>query len=126
MEAHGANSTLMLIPAEQERCFCVGNPNVTADAGSPFVNECSHFLPGIGNTSCTVPSGWPHDGERGAGVEARQNRLGECEDTESAGERCMYHTMGFAGMVEPLTEFLMHHLGVSEREEGPVATGVEK
>ena len=35
MTMHGADSTLMLIPPDEERCMCVGNPGVSADALSP-------------------------------------------------------------------------------------------
>ena len=45
----------MLIPEEQERCYCVGTPGVKADQGSPFTGMCKDFLPGLGPTDCTLP-----------------------------------------------------------------------
>ena len=71
-----------------------GQAGVDADAGSPFAKECPHFLPGLGNTSCTLP---PSNGAGRSG-----GLLGECQTPSQDGERCMYHPMGFSGMLEPL------------------------
>lgn len=79
MVAHGGRSTLMLIPPRLERCYCVGSPGDPAAAGSPYAQHCSDFLPG------QPPGG------------------GEDLSTE----RCIAHTMGFADVVLPLTEFLV-------------------
>ena len=170
MKRHGADSTLMLIPGDQERCFCVGNPGVQADQGSPYHNHsdwhrfplfqsgakfgfemhfaastfgagdpnqntclesnvkniyfgstcvtrilfcrysqtCPEFKPGIGPTSCTLP---PKGKARNTSANpAWQHVLGECESSGRAGQRCMYHTMGFAGMLKPLMAFLKRTL----------------
>jgi hypothetical protein len=100
MLEHNADSTLMLIPVEEERCFCVGSPNVTSDALSPFTARCKDFLPGLGPTNCTLPpnttSGSPTD----------VHKLGECQSPSFAGERCMMHTMGFGGMIDPFISFI--------------------
>lgn len=102
MLKHGGDSTLLLIPADQERCYCVGQAGVAADAGSPFAKQCPHFLPGLGNTSCTLPP------SNGAGRSSSSSSgdggglLGECQTPSRDGERCMYHPMGFSGMLEPL------------------------
>ena len=103
----------MLIPKEQERCFCVGTPGVAADAGSPVAAHCPHFKPGLGNTTCTLPPsppGWlPAAGSASAsaGAGGAPGLLRECEESGIAGERCMQHTMGFGGMVEPLSRFVL-------------------
>lgn len=106
MVLRGGDSTLVLIPPAQERCFCLGNPGVAADADSPYVGTCgplsTGFLPGIGNTSCTVPK------NAGARYASFGPRLSECQEMgPGAGERCIVHTMGFGGMVLPLVEFVI-------------------
>ena len=98
MKKHGADSTLMLIPADQERCSCVGTPGVKADTLSAYAERCNTpapgFLNGLGNsTPCTLP---PESGARS---------WGECEQSGS-GQRCMLHTMGFGSMIDPLMKWV--------------------
>lgn len=99
MLKNGGDSTLVLIPSAQERCFCLGNPGVASDALSPYRGACASFLPGIGNTSCTLP---PNGSTHHQGV------LSECQEFGPAsGERCVNHMMAFGGMVLPHTEFVL-------------------
>eukprot|EP00040_Diaphanoeca_grandis_P037211 m.241394 g.241394 ORF g.241394 m.241394 type:complete len:483 (+) comp33773_c3_seq1:882-2330(+) len=70
-------SQLVLVAKEDESCFCVGNPNNTAAAGSPFASSCSKPTWG---TQC---------GEMGGP---------DC---------CITHTYGFADMILPATKFVI-------------------
>jgi hypothetical protein len=85
MISHGARSQIMLIPREEETCYCLGSAADPNASGSPFESKCPQFLPGL------PPGGYKHR-----------------EGTSTA--RCMYHTMGFAGMVLPVTRFLVSAL----------------
>eukprot|EP01051_Picozoa_sp_SAG22_P008888 SAG22_NODE_705_length_7772_cov_45.048742_6_plen_346_part_00 len=106
MLAHGATSHIALVPAADERCFCVGTPGLeglagAAAAGNPFAKEGCPIVP-----PDTHPSQRYEDGEF----------------------HCMDHTMGFAAMVEQLTQFLMDALANQthqRRREGDSASGVE-
>ena len=109
MQKHGGDSTMVLIPPEQERCFCLGEPTVPTDAGSPFTETCgtppSGFLPGIGKTSCTLPP--PAATVNAKATAGTNGALSECQGMgPGAGERCIVHTMGFGGMVTPLAQFV--------------------
>jgi hypothetical protein len=100
MLAHGGRSELALIAPEDERCYCVGVPNQTASKGSPLLGKCAGFLPGlpppIPGRESFHPAGSPPADQ------------GAYEDHST--ERCVYHTMGHAAMVEPLTRFLLRYL----------------
>ena len=132
MKRHGGDSTLSLIPPDQERCFCVGNANVSADAGSRYASRCGSFLPGLGKTPCVLPPG-PNtshprgplpfnsslprgrtaavatglDGGLGGGL--GDGNFVECQYPFNV-ERCMYHTMGWGGMLEPFMAFVKRTL----------------
>ena len=41
LRAHGVKSELVLVPAQDERCFCLGTPGHTAAAGSPVSKFCN-------------------------------------------------------------------------------------
>jgi hypothetical protein len=92
LRKHGVRSTLALVPAADERCFCIGTPG----GGAPIaVTEGNPF----GAAACPII---PPD------VAPRQHyRDGHfhCED----------HTMGFAAMVEPMTEFVLEALRNNSR-----------
>lgn len=75
--AHGVQSELVLVPKEDESCFCVGTPSNPAAAGSPFAKKCND--PQWGQNCGTM--GGP-----------------EC---------CIAHTMGNANMVVPMTQFAL-------------------
>jgi hypothetical protein len=77
LQAHGVKSTLVLVPKEDESCFCVGNPTEAAAAGSPFSKACSH--PDWGK-DCTTMGG------------------PDC---------CIAHTMGASVMLDPLMKFVL-------------------
>lgn len=105
MLEHGATSYLALVPAADERCFCTGTPGLEslageAAAGNPFAELGCRIVP-----PDTHPSQHYSDGEF----------------------HCMDHTMGFAAMVEPLTQFLMDALAnqTERRRAGVKASGVE-
>eukprot|EP01050_Picozoa_sp_SAG11_P001941 SAG11_NODE_92_length_17132_cov_10.277285_15_plen_99_part_00 len=97
MLAHGARSELALIPPELERCYCIGQVDDPAAAGSPLLSHCPSFHGGMapvipGRTSIYSPE---------------LNETGAYEDHST--ERCVSHAMGFAAMVEPLTRFLIKY-----------------
>ena len=102
---------MMLVPAEQERCYCLGNPGVTADELSPYRDTCSGFLPGIGNTTCTLPASGVGGGGVGVGgvvsseKKKEKSLSDECQQFDS--QRCVMHLMAFGGMVVPHTEFAL-------------------
>jgi hypothetical protein len=75
--AHGVKAELELVDKADESCFCIGTPSNPAAAGSPF----SHL--------CSLPT-W-----------------GQNCDTMGGPNCCIAHTMGNAGMVEPLTTFVI-------------------
>jgi len=75
--AHGVKAELELVDKADESCFCIGTPSNPAAAGSPF----SHL--------CRLPA-W-----------------GQNCDTMGGPNCCIAHTMGNAGMVEPLTTFVI-------------------
>ena len=83
MVAHGAHSVLALVPEDDARCFCVGTPGLEgsgqAAKGNPYSVACASIPPD------DSPLPFKQDGLL----------------------HCMDHTMGFAGMVEPLTQFAM-------------------
>ena len=41
LRAHGVKSELVLVPARDERCFCLGTPGHAAAAGSPVSKFCN-------------------------------------------------------------------------------------
>ena len=75
--AHGVKSELVLVPEADEPCFCIGNPDEPAAAGSPFAHKCRE--PGWGQ-NCTTMGGK------------------DC---------CIAHTLGFAKMIEPAVNFCL-------------------
>ena len=75
--AHGVKSVLSLVPAEDEKCACVGNPANPAASGSPYLDQCAKPSWGQG---CTTMGG------------------NDC---------CIAHTQGFATMVEPAANFVL-------------------
>jgi hypothetical protein len=76
--ANGVYSELVLVPQQDEACFCVGTPSNTAAAGSPF----SHL--------CSDPAWGQNCGTMGGPL---------C---------CISHTMGNANMLEPLIAFIVN------------------
>ena len=72
-----SGSKLVLMTAEDERCFCIGSPEDPAAKGSPFLNHCDAAW---GGGSCS--------GRGGDGC-------------------CVPHTLAFADMVEPATQFVL-------------------
>jgi hypothetical protein len=83
--ANNVPSKLVLVPAEDERCFCLGTPGNAAAAGSPVSHVCGK----VNSTGGSVDGGWT----KCAGF------MGE--------SCCIQHTMGFASMVEPLVEWCL-------------------
>ena len=79
----GYRSVLALVPEDDARCFCVGTPGLEgsgqAAKGNPYSVACASIPPD------DSPLPFKQDGLL----------------------HCMDHTMGFAGMVEPLTQFAM-------------------
>ena len=135
MVQHGGDSTMMLVPPEQERCYCLGKRGVEADELSPYLDTCKGFLPGIGNTSCTLPpgsrgsskhfrGGSEAPGSSGGAVLLResgafsngngkqQSLSDECQQFDS--QRCVMHLMAFGGMVVPHTEFALRITGATQ------------
>ena len=88
---------------------------MAADELSPYLDTCHGFLPGIGNTSCTLPTGKAVNqvGERDFrnarssrnGSKKKIELLDECQQFDS--QRCVMHLMAFGGMVVPHTEFVL-------------------
>ena len=98
LAAHGARSTLMTIPADLADSYCMGNSSNPAAAGSPYLDK-----------TATLP---PKDPRNYMGVRAQASPmpvLPVClfERYLCAQGGCIDHTMGFADMVQPLTEFLL-------------------
>ena len=94
MVAHGAHSVLMLVPEDDARCFCVGTPGLEgtgeATKGNPYSVACANI------PADDSPLPFKQDGLL----------------------HCMDHTMGFAGMVEPLTQFAMGAVAQAARARG--------
>jgi hypothetical protein len=92
MLKHGAISHLSLVPKADERCFCVGTPGLQhngtgrAALGNPYAREGCPIIPSDTHPSQRYQDGLFH---------------------------CMDHTMGFATMVEPMTQFLVEALRVT-------------
>ena len=93
MIRHGAISHLALVPIADERCFCVGTPGLqhngtgAAAVGNPYATEGCEIIPPDTHPSQRYQDGLFH---------------------------CMDHTMGFAAMVEPLTQFLIQAVQADE------------
>ena len=106
MRKHNAVSELWRIPVEQERCYCIGQRDDPAAVGSPLLDRCPQFLAGMAPYApCNISEhGWC----RPVICNPATHECGAYEDHTY--ERCVSHSMGFAGMVEPLTRFLMKHV----------------
>jgi hypothetical protein len=106
MIKHNAVSELWRIPVEQERCYCIGQRDDPAAEGSPLLDRCPQFHAGMAPYSpCNISEqGWC----RPIICNPATHECGAYEDHST--ERCVSHSMGFAGMVEPLTRFLMKHV----------------
>ena len=98
MKKHGADSTLMLIPAGQEPCSYAGTPGVKADTLSAYAERCNTPAPGF---LAGLANGTAHHAPSRFGARS----WGECEQSGS-GERCMLHTMGFGSMIDPLMKWV--------------------
>eukprot|EP00041_Stephanoeca_diplocostata_P008930 m.133456 g.133456 ORF g.133456 m.133456 type:complete len:544 (+) comp17541_c0_seq3:216-1847(+) len=85
MVANNATARILLIPPEQERCFCIGSPNDPASAGSPYRGYCTKDSP-----SC-VPAT-----ERSAFFAGNQTDM--C---------CLGHSMGYSDVVPELVNLVM-------------------
>eukprot|EP01051_Picozoa_sp_SAG22_P001329 SAG22_NODE_51_length_24458_cov_19.853161_9_plen_526_part_00 len=70
-------SQLVLMPAKDEKCFCIGNSAEPTAAGSPYSHYCDAEW---GGSQCGVMGG------------------NHC---------CIGHTLGFASMVEPATKWAL-------------------
>ena len=53
LQANGVKSEIVYVDAEDQNCFCIGTPNNTAAAGSPFAQHCDASW----GTSCTTMGG---------------------------------------------------------------------
>jgi hypothetical protein len=84
--ANGVKSTLVLVPKEDESCFCMGTPTEPAAAGSPFSPACKHAEWG---KQCSTMGGL------------------DC---------CIAHTMGAAVVLGPLIKFALTHLRRAARQ----------
>ena len=98
LRAHGARSTLMTIPADLADSYCMGNSSNPAAAVSPYLDK-----------TATLP---PKDPRNYMGVRAQASPMAVLpvclfERYPCAQGGCIDHTMGFADMVPPLTEFLL-------------------
>lgn len=82
---HGVASTLVCVSEDDERCFCVGQPDDPAAAGAPYTQQCLTKIP-----NCNPAT------EKSSFFAGNQTTL--C---------CLGHTMGFAAMVEPLLAFVL-------------------
>ena len=71
-----SKSKLVLMDADDENCFCIGNPKEKAAQGSPYSSKCDASW----GTQCTDMGG------------------ADC---------CIDHTLAFAAMVEPATQFVL-------------------
>ena len=98
MLAHGGRSEIAMIEPDQARCFCIGDPADPAAAGCPTASHCAKFLPGLR---------WLTEFRESFHV-AGTNISAAYEDFST--ERCVYHAMGHADAVEPLTRFLVKYL----------------
>ena len=83
LKAHGVKAELVLVPKEDESCFCVGNPKNPDTAGSPFAGRCNDPTWG---KDCTTMGGK------------------DC---------CIAHTMGFASMLDPALKFVQDILATA-------------
>eukprot|EP00658_Telonema_sp_P-2_P069344 TRINITY_DN5850_c0_g1_i1.p1 TRINITY_DN5850_c0_g1~~TRINITY_DN5850_c0_g1_i1.p1 ORF type:complete len:439 (+),score=38.77 TRINITY_DN5850_c0_g1_i1:205-1521(+) len=89
LQANGVEAVLVLEAEERERCYCVGQEDDLAAAGSPFVGVCTASIPNRSQTP---------EGCLGEHFEGKQEEL--C---------CLGHSMGFASMVDPLIRFVVEH-----------------
>lgn len=53
LQANGVKSEIVLVDADDQNCFCIGTPNNTAAAGSPFSQHCDASW----GTSCSTMGG---------------------------------------------------------------------
>lgn len=72
-----SKSQLVLMPPEDEKCFCIGSPAEPTAKGSPYSSKCTTDW---GGSQCGVMGG------------------DKC---------CIGHTLGFAAMVEPATTWVL-------------------
>ena len=98
MVAHGGRSEIHMIEPDEARCFCIGQGSDSAAAGAPDLGRCPAFLPGL------APPREHGDNFVVAGTNVRA----AYEDWST--ERCVYHAMGAADAVEPLTRFLLKYV----------------
>lgn len=74
---------VVLMTAEDERCFCIGSPGDPAAEGSPFLSHCD--------------GAWGGDSGCASGM---------------GGEGCcVAHTLAFADMVRPAAQFVLDVTG---------------
>ena len=106
MQAHNATSELWRILLEHERCYCIGQPDDPAAAGSPLLDRCAGFKGGMAPVAPCGPGAEGYCKPTICNPATKQ--CGAYEDHST--ERCVSHSMGFAAMVEPLVRFLLQYV----------------
>jgi hypothetical protein len=112
MLAHNATSYLAAIPPGLERCYCTGQPEDPAAAGSDVAKWCNQSMKGGPHS---IGRGLPpYKGVSSFGFKNALhpvwNLSWSAEYEDHTQPYCEMHTMGWAGMVEPLAEFMRHAL----------------